>query len=193
MWVPGDYQGWNPSVAPKISSRSGNGVYEGYVDIAAGTLQFKYTSDPDWSHINYGTGSSSVTGSDVAGTLSTSNLAGNLFVPAPGYYLLKANTNTSSWSATRINTWSIIGGFNNWNNDADMTFDPSIKQWTATVNFASETQFKFRANHAWDINLGDEGADLILDYGGANISATAGSHIITLDLTTPGNYTYRIQ
>jgi len=55
LWVPGDYQGWNPASAPKVSSKFGNGNYEGYVNIpSGGTYAFKFTSDPDWNHTNYG-------------------------------------------------------------------------------------------------------------------------------------------
>jgi hypothetical protein len=191
LWVPGDYQGWDPASAAKISSKQGNGVYEGYVNIPGGTLQFKLTSDPDWNHTNYGWASSTVTGNNVSGTFNTTG--GNLFVPTAGYYLLKANTNSSTWSATKITSWSLIGDFNGWAADADMTYDPATKKWTATVNFPSSTGFKFRANHDWGINFGDTGADLILDYDGDNISGTAGTHTITLDLSVPGNYTYKIQ
>lgn len=191
LWVPGDYQGWDPASAPKISSKLGNGVYEGYVNIASGNLKFKYTSDPDWNHTNYGWASSTTTGNNVTGTFNTTG--GDLFVPVAGYYLLKANTNNNTWSATKINSWSLIGDFNAWGGDVDMTYDATTKVWTGTINPAAAGVFKFRANHDWPINFGDTGADLGLDYDGANIPITAGSHVIKLDLSVPGNYTYTIQ
>lgn len=191
LWVPGDYQGWDPASAPKISSKAGNGIYEGYVNITAGTLQFKYTSDPDWSHIAYGWASSTVTGNDVSGTFSTNG--GNLFVPTAGYYLLKGNTNNNTWSGKKINSWSLIGDFNGWSGDVPMTYNPATKLWTATINPASAGGFKIRANNDWAINFGDTGADLSLEYGGENIAITPGSHVITLNLSIPGNYIYTIQ
>lgn len=191
LWVPGDYQGWDPASAPKISSKAGNGVYEGYVNITAGSLQFKYTSDPDWNHTIYGWASSTINGNDVNGTFNTTG--GNLFVPSAGYYLLKGNTNDNTWSGTKINSWSLIGDFNNWGGDADMTYDATTKVWTGTISPASDGVFKFRANHDWPINFGDKGADRSLDYDGDNIAITAGSHTVTLDLSVPGNYTYKIQ
>lgn len=191
LYVPGDYQGWNPGAAPKISSKLGNGVYEGYVNMG-GSLQFKYTSDPDWNHTNYGWASSTTTGNNVTGTLSTSGSAGNLFTPVAGYYLLKANTNTLTWDAIKT-SWSLIGDFNGWGADVDMTYNATTQVWTGTINPASAGGFKFRANHDWAINLGDDGADLIMEYNGANINITPGAHTITLDLHIPGNYTYTIQ
>ncbi|MGB8191442.1 MAG: SusE domain-containing protein [Chitinophagaceae bacterium] len=191
LWVPGDYQGWDPATAPKISSRAANGIYEGYVNIPGGTLQFKYTSDPDWNHTIYGWASSTTTGNDVSGTFNTTG--GNLFVPTTGYHLLRANTNNNTWSATKITSWSLIGDFNNWAADVPMTYNTTTKTWTATINPAAAGGFKFRANNDWAINYGDTGADLILDLNGANIAITPGSHVITLNLSIPGNYTYSIQ
>lgn len=191
LWVPGDYQGWDPATAPKISSKAANGIYEGYVNIPGGSLKFKYTSHPDWNHINYGWASSTVTGNDVSGTFNTTG--GDLFVPSAGYYLMKGNTNNNTWSGTKITSWSMIGDFNGWAGDAAMTYDAATKVWTGTINPATAGGFKFRANNDWAINFGDDGADLGLDYNGANIAITPGPKTIKLNLSVPGNYTYTIQ
>ena len=191
LWVPGDYQGWDPATAPKISSKLANGVYEGYVNIPGGSLKFKYTSHPDWNHINYGWASSTITNGNVSGTFNTTG--GDLFVPSAGYWLMKGNTNDNTWSGTKINSWSMIGDFNNWAGDAAMTYDPVTKVWTGTINPAAAGGFKFRANNDWPINLGDDNADRNLDYNGANIAITPGPKTIKLDLSVPGNYTYTIQ
>ena len=190
LWVPGEYQGWNPATAEKISSKAGNGVYEGYVYFASGAV-FKYTSEPDWDHIIYSWASSTETGADVTGTFATSG--GNLYVPSTGYYLLKGNTNDNSWSGKKINSWSMIGDFNGWAGDAAMTYDQATKVWTGTLTAAAGGVFKFRANNDWPINFGDTGTDLSLEYDGSNIPVTAGTHTVTLDLSVPGNYTYKIQ
>lgn len=193
LWVPGDYQGWSPGTAPKISSQFSNGQYEGYVNIpSGGTYQFKFTSDPDWNHTNYGYATGSTSGNNASGTLSTSGSAGNLYVPVSGYFLMKANTTALTWSVTKT-TWSMIGDFNGWSADAAMTYNPATQVWTGTISPTSSGGFKFRANADWGINLGDDGANGSLEYNGANISITPGSHTITLDLHIPGNYTYTIQ
>ncbi len=54
LWVPGEYQGWDPAAVPKISSKLSNVIYEGYVNFPGPALVFKYTSHPDWSSTNYG-------------------------------------------------------------------------------------------------------------------------------------------
>ena len=191
LWVPGEYQGWNAATAPKISSKLSNGVYEGYINITGSVLNFKYTSDPDWTHTTYGWASSTVTGNNVSGTFVVNG--GNLFVPVAGYYLLKGNTNDKSWSGTKIDSWSMMGDFDGWVSDVDMTYNATTKVWTGTINMPAAGGFKFRANHDWAINYGDTGADLGLDLNGANIASPAGSHTVTLDLSVPGNYTYKVQ
>jgi starch-binding outer membrane protein SusE/F len=192
LWVPGDYQGWTPATAAKISSQFSNGQYEGFVNIAGGTLQFKFTSDPDWNHTNYGYSSGTVSGNKVTGTLSTSGSAGNLFVPSAGYYRMKANVPALTWEVEKM-TFGLIGDFNGWSTDVNMTYNPTTQVWTGTINPATAGGFKFRANAGWTVNFGDNGANGSLEYDGSNISITPGPHTITLDLHIPGNYTYTIQ
>jgi hypothetical protein len=192
LWVPGAYQGWNPGTAPKISSQFANGQYEGYVNMTGTDFNFKFTSDPDWGHTNYGYATGTTSGNNVSGTLSTSGSAGNLYTPVAGYFRMKANVPALTWSVTKT-TWSLIGDFNGWGADAAMTYNTTTQVWTATISPTSAGGFKFRANADWGINLGDNGANGSLEYDGANISITPGSHTITLDLHIPGNYTYTIQ
>ncbi len=183
MYMPGDYQGWSPEVAPKIASSDGVN-FEGYVNVpAGGSGEFKITSAPDWSHTNYG---------GNATTLSTSG--GNLVWPngTGTYYKVNVNLSTLAWSATQITTWGVIGDATpgGWDNSTALTYDVSAKVWKATVTFGSG-QFKFRANNGWDINLGGSASGL--NYGGDNIPApSAGPHVVTLDLNNPPNYTYTI-
>jgi hypothetical protein len=185
LWVPGQYQGWAPDAAPKISSVSDNGIYEGYVymNVADG---FKFTSAPDWSHTNYGDGG--------PGKLSTDGGAGNLTVSTPGYYQLQANTTELTCSAKKTN-WGVIGdATGSWDNDKDLTYDTNTQVWTATLPL-SVGEIKFRANDAWEINLGGaKSGDGKLAAGGDNIKVTeAGTYLITLDLSHPGNYSYSLK
>ncbi|SFV32915.1 SusE domain-containing protein [Thermoflavifilum thermophilum] len=197
LWVPGDYQGWNPAAAPKVASVKANGIYEGYVYFPpGGTFQFKFTSAPDWSHINYGDGgnmSLDATAGTASGNLSTNGGAGNLQVPGTGYYRLIANTGNLTWSATRT-TWSVIGDATpgGWSTDTDMTFDPTTQTWSVTVNLVSSGSFKFRANHDWTINFGFDNGQLT--YNGSNIPVPSdGKYLITLNLSVAGNYTFSMK
>lgn len=200
VYVPGDYQGWSPDKAPKLSSKTNNGIYEGYVNFptSAPSFAFKITSDPDWNHTNYGWASSTTTGNSVSGKLSTAGSAGNLFVPNAGYYRVKANTNASAmtWNVDKT-SWGLIGDAiptTGWDSDRDMTYDATTQTWKITLDLLAGKSIKFRANDAWDINYGDTGADLSLEEGGSDIKVdAAGNYTVTLDLHVPGNYTYTVK
>jgi hypothetical protein len=74
-----------------------------------------------------------------------------------------------------------------------MTFDKATNLWTITVALVGGQEIKFRANDAWTLNYGDDGANGVLDEGGANIAiAESGTYLVTLDLSKSRAYTYSI-
>ncbi len=178
LYVPGDYQGWSPSTALALASTDGS-TFDGYVNIST-TGGFKLTSAPDWNHTGYGDGGT--------GKLSTSG--GNLNIPAAGFYRLQANTTALTWSATLTN-WGIIGDATpqGWNASTPLSFDAATNTWTiASIVLNSSGSYKFRANDAWDINLG--GDPTKLSYGGGNLSVPqSGNYKVVLDLSHAPNYT----
>lgn len=182
QYVPGDYQGWNPSTAPSIAATMPNlNAYEGYVYVpSGGSYEFKITSASDWNHTSYGSGGS--------GVLSTSG--GNLVWPNGGqYYLLKTDMSALTWSAT-ITNWGIIGDATpkGWDASTPMTYDATNHVWAINSIALTAGSIKFRANDAWDINLG--GNLSALSYGGDNISIRAsGIYKVVLDLSHPRRYT----
>ncbi len=198
LWVPGDYQGWDPATAPTIASVNSDSLYEGYVYIPdGGTLEFKYTAQPAWEPMAYGDGGN--------GNLIEANFpGGNLKVPSGGYYELSANLNTMTWTATKT-TWSVIGDATpgGWSTDTQMEYDVEKKVWTVTLNMITAGSFKFRANNAWNIDFGidSEGnlqyADNPLYPYNPNLSnltvPSDGNYTITLDLHIAGQYTYKLK
>lgn len=186
LYVPGEYQGWTPSTAPKLTSPNGDGIYEGYVYFSKASL-FKFTSAPNWDNTNYGAGD--------ANKLSTSNTSGNLQIAAPGYYRIEVDQNKLTWKAT-LTQWGIIGAATpkGWDASTPLTFDPATNTWKVDLALKAD-QFKFRANDAWDINFGDnKPADGILDYNSSDnlVVATAGTYTVTLNLNEYGKYTYTL-
>lgn len=184
LWVPGAYQGWSPATAERISSPKDDKNYEGYVNYTdPGSLEFKYTSNPDWDHTNYGD----------AGGGGLNTTGGNLKVPSTGYYLLSADLNGNKWSATKT-SWGIIGDATpgGWGSSTALTYDAVAKVWTGTIHLTGSAFAKFRANDAWDINLGDnKPVNGALKYGGENIPiAETGNYKVVLDLSHPGYYFY---
>jgi len=180
LYLPGDYQGWSPDVAPRLGATVPNlNDYEGYVYVpAGGSYEFKMTNAPDWNHTAYG---------GDAATLSATGP--NLKWPGgAGYYLVKANPTTMTWSATKTD-WGIIGDATpgGWDNSTNMTYDATNKVWVINSVPLTAKSMKFRANNGWDLNLG--GNPSALTYGGDNISVSeAGNYKIVLDLSNPLKY-----
>jgi hypothetical protein len=178
LFVPGNYQGWNPADSTTvIYSAKSNLIYNGYVWMSSSAPQFKYTDGPKWD-VNYGDN-----GAD--GTL---DLGGANIAPAtgPGYYHLTVDLSGTPKTHTYLLTaWSVIGDATpgGWNTDTDMAYDSIAKTWNVTLNLTAAS-IKFRANHAWDLNYGDTGADGSLDFNGDNIAVpVAGNYTVTLNLS----------
>lgn len=171
LYTPGNHQGWNPAASAKLYSTDFMS-YTGYLSLDG---EFKFTSAPDWDHINYGDGGN--------GTLSTSG--GNLSA-SKGFYYAEANVTTLTWKVTEITTYGIIGGFNDWSASLPMTFDAATSTYTVEAELPANTEFKFRANDDWAINLGGTLGNLVPN-GGNIMVAEAGTYTITLDLSDAAN------
>ena len=177
LYVPGDYQGWNPGEAPKIYDFDGDGVYTGFIFFPeGGTFEFKFTSDPDWDHTNYGYAAD--------GVLDTDAGAGNLSVPGAGGYHFEVDINALTWTQSDPEFWGVIGEWLAWAEDIDLEWyhDAATDAQYLTVTVpnipaADNQRFKYRANDAWDINLGDDDLDGFMNPGGADIPIPDGGTI----------------
>jgi hypothetical protein len=189
MYVPGDYQGWDPAKADIIRSNNKDNTFEGFVNFAGGTGEFKFTDAPNWNN--------GVFGDATSGTSGNIASPGNNFkVTPPGYYQLQASLKNNTWKATKT-SWGLIGDAipgTGWNSDLDLTYDATSKTLKITLDL-NAAHIKFRANDDWAINFGDTGADGSLEYNGADIVVpAAGNYTVTLDLHGgQGKYTYTLK
>ena len=81
--------------------------------------------------------------------------------------------------------WGIIGSATptGWDSDTNLDYDLTTKKYSTTLNMVVG-EFKFRLDDAWTTNYGDDGNNLTLEPGGANIPITvAGSYTIVVDFT----------
>jgi len=179
LYVPGNHQGWSPATAPFVHSTDFMN-YSGFVSLDG---EFKFTSEKSWDGVNYGAGAKD-------GTLSTDGGAGNLKAEK-GFYLLKANISSLTWSAVLIQTFGLIGSATDggWDTSTPMTFDAAKSEYSITAAL-KDGELKFRANDAWDVNLGGDPEHLT--FGGANIAVKAGTYKITLSLSDAQKYTCTI-
>lgn len=180
LYTPGDANGWSQPASAKLYPTADGVNYESWLPLKG---NFKFSTQADWNGINYGAGAE-------AGTLSTDGGAGNLTVADEGYYCVRANLVSMTWEILYgpVQSWGLIGVNGAWGDSDDivMTPDADGQVWKATVTFTSGTDFKFRANGAWDIQYGNGGSnldDLVCDGGSGNLSAPAlGTYEVTLDL-----------
>ncbi|RFZ92729.1 SusF/SusE family outer membrane protein [Mucilaginibacter conchicola] len=196
LFIPGNYQGWNPETAPTAAALKTN-IYEAYVYMPqADNYYFKFTTARDWTHINYGdNGNNAVT---------DNGLAGGMVAPGPGYIQVSINLNTKTWAAVPT-TWSILGDASpgGWNTDTQLTYDKAKEVWTVTCDMKKDGSFKFRANNAWVIDFGVDAEGKLAyadspvygyDASVANITVPSdGNYTITLDLHDPSNYNYKLK
>ncbi len=178
VYVPGDYQGWNPSTADSLISALGDGKYEGVINFAAkpNSLEYKITPKKEWT-VAYGDAG--------AGKVSTS--AGNNLKAATLYpYKITLNLNDNTISATKF-SYGVIGDATpgGWDSDTDMIYNNGKREWTATIVLVGGKELKFRLNNDWGTNYGDKGADGTLEINGDNIKVPAsGTYKIVFSLVT---------
>lgn len=194
LYMPGDVSGGSSNFTTKICSRNNDGLYEGFVKAAIWN-NFKFTTQESFS-------TGTVFGSDPSSVYKLSDNAAtqwNIWFDAGGYFLVKANLNTMSWSKTEITSFSVTGDFNGWSLTANpMTYDETTKAWTANCNISTIGYgIQIIANADWGFNYGDNegGKDTgELTLKGANIiPTTTGTKKITMVLSNPEKYTYKIE
>lgn len=175
IYIPGDYQGWDPATADSLVSITGNGVYTGVIHFPAGKSGFKITTKKNWD-VNFGDGGN--------GTISATG--GNFMAPAAGgTMLLTMDMNSNTWTMEPAVIWGMIGDAvpgSNWSVDSDMKLVNDGKGNYVSTLTLNTGEFKFRKNHDWGTNLGGSNGSLTL--GGGNIKITeAGSYTVSMNPT----------
>lgn len=178
VYVPGDYQGWNPASADSLVSALGDGEYEGVINFAVKTnsLEFKITPAKKWD-IAYG---------DAGGGKVSTTAGNNLKVATLYPYKITLNLNNNTFFTERF-SYGVIGDATpgGWDNDTDLTYNNGTRTWSATMMLIGGKELKFRLNDDWGTNYGDKGADGTLDKDGDNIKiATSGNYRINFSLLT---------
>lgn len=177
LYTPGNSNGWSQTASQLLSTKDYMN-YQGYAYLDG---EFKFSSAPDWNHVNYGLDTEDE-GEEgmITGTLDTDGGAGNLNAPTAGLWWLTVNTSELTFSGTLITTYGLIGDATpgGWNASTPLTPSDDFLTWTAEVELTAG-EIKFRANDGWDINLGGSLENLTQD--GANIMVEAGTYEVTLN------------
>lgn len=171
IYVPGNHQGWAPATAPALQSPKFDGIYTGFVRLDG---EFKFTKVRDWKgEYNY---------NDFV-TYPTNFVQGggsNIKAENAGNYFLTVNVPAKSIEATPITKVGVVGAFNGWSNDVELTYNSTGDCYEGQVTLDGD-KFKFRFNGDWAINLG--GSISNLTQGGSDLVAPAGTYTIKLYLS----------
>lgn len=165
----GGESGWSTSNV--LYGGNFDGTYQGYYYLDS---EFKFKPNAgDWNN-------------DLE-WISDGNLSANgtSNVPAPeaGFYQINLDVASLTYNLVKVENISIIGSFNGWTGDVDMTYNKAEGCWegTATVD---TNGFKFRLNHDWAISWGGKSSGT--DYD--NLTYNGGQN-----LTVPENGTYNFK
>ena len=161
---------WNNDIA----ATEKDGVWTASFEAAEATT-FKWRKDADWAE-NYGLekGGTYTVGEPFAAVAGGDDIpveAGSWTVVLD---LSNAEAPTITVSETKASGWSVIGDFNGWGADADMTqVAPGI--WISEELEINEGGWKVRFGHDWAVNRGGatpaaEGEFVAAYPGGDNIS-----------------------
>lgn len=173
IYFIGSTDGWKSNDQKLALVDDAKGVYTGYVYLAdpnAAGFEFKFQrAQGNWDTA-IGAGTFVSFGGAAIGVDN-----GNIGVNAgEGVYYMDVNLSEGTITATKVETMGMIGGFNNWDGDAKMTWNAEEYCFEATNAGVTADGWKFRVNSDWGINLG--GSLDNLTAGGDNI-AVAGNTI----------------
>lgn len=170
----GNESSW--STSHPLYGPNSDGKYQGYYWLD-GEYKFKPNADNWNDDLEY------VDGTIMGGTL-TSGGGPNCPDPGAGFYQINLDASAMTYSLLKIESISMIGGFNGWGEDLEMTYNTNDGCWEVTTDAVSG-EFKFRANHDWAINWG--GAEGNLEQDGANLNIEAGTYKFQLYISYVGN------
>ncbi len=179
LYYKGDANGWGETPCP-LSKWNDNFVGFYYVKAVdnSNTWGFKFTTDVDAWDPQYCQGA-------TAGTIvlcQNGESGDNINLgQADGFYEILVNTTDLTVRLVAIETISLVGsavnGDSYWGTDYDLTFNLETQAWEGTYDMTAG-DYKFRANHAWDISWGGTEGALTADNGG------------NLNIAAAGNYTF---
>ena len=153
IYFIGATDGWSQA-EQKLALTDESGVYTGYLYCAdpngwGNEFKFQKTAG-DWdTQVNAEMMTGGITGDFAAGG------GGNFKATAgEGVYFVTLDMGKMSISAVRVEKMGIIGDFNGWGGDLEMTWNATDYCYEVTGATVNANGWKFRINAGWDINLG---------------------------------------
>lgn len=188
VWVIGDYCGWAHDKTQFLFDYTSSGnVYSGIVDFnkdgaSAAANGFKLTGVAGWDDTcNWGLEDNTTAETEASSLqLITGGGSQDIKAYAKRFYGFEFDKTTlvlkKSWGADQI---GIIGLNGDWETDIVMEYNPKWTRFYADIEAPADTEMKFRADAAWDLNWGVDCAQ-----GGGNIPVAAGNYRVYFNPAT---------
>ena len=176
----GNESGW--TVTHPLWGGNFDGNYQGYYYLD-GEFKFRPNADNwdgDWGQDPNGEAGRLVQDGEV--NVSTT----------AGFYQVNVNLSDMTYNLNPVNTISIIGDFNSWGGDVDLTYNKESGAWEANnVVIGTTGSLKFRMNHDWSISWGGANGDgsnfdNLTQNNGTNLNVEAGTYDFKLYLSCEG-------
>ena len=180
LTVAGNYSGcgWSPANDPKLMGNE-QGQFKGALVMIGG--EFKFVHDGSWI---------GGTASDLTYTLgSDSNMS---IADGTYFWTVDLAAETPNAVALAITKVGLIGSFNTWTEDVELTFNSTDNTYTGSISLEANAEFKVRFNGNWDYCLGGS-LNKLSAFGGNIVVADGGDYSAVLDLNkgtltlTPAN------
>ena len=188
VWVIGDYCGWDHSKTQFLFDYTSSGnVYSGIVDFnkdgaSAAANGFKLTGVAGWDDTcNWGLEDNTTAEAEAASLqLITGGGSQDIKCYAKRFYGFEYDKSAmvlkKTWGADQI---GIIGLNGDWETDIVMEYNPKWTRFYADIEAAADTEMKFRADAAWDLNWGVD-----CGQGAGNIPVAAGKYRVYFNPVT---------
>ena len=189
VWVIGNYCGWSHDKTQFLFDYNSTGTtFSGVVDFAGAdgvsmaADGFKLTGVAGWDDTcNWGLEDNTTAEAEAASLqLITGGGSQDIKAYAKRFYGFEFDNTTlvlkKTWGANQI---GIIGLNGDWETDIVMEYNPKWTRFYADIEAAADTEMKFRADAAWDLNWGADCAQ-----GGGNIPVAAGNYRVYFNPAT---------
>jgi hypothetical protein len=153
IYFIGATDGW-ANAEQKLALTDESGIYTGYLycaDPNGWGNEFKFQKEPgNWdSQVNADMMTGGITGDFIAGG------GGNFKANAgESVYYVTLNMADMSINGVKVDKMGIIGDFNGWGTDLEMTWNANDYCYEVTGATVNANGWKFRVNGDWGINLG---------------------------------------
>ncbi len=162
LYFIGAANGWNPDNAvTTLFYPEGADVYT-FTTCFEGDGNLKIWAEEDLGVWDNAYGCETDGSQDLKGAIVRGSSAGAIKAPTAEFYTFTFDKKHMSYEWVKLDdqapaeyeSISLIGNFNDWAGDVELT-QVTPHNWYVQHTFdADDVEFKFRANHAWDVNWG---------------------------------------